>query len=162
MNYQTTHKIIPNLSPGSFKNGASGFSLVEVVIAFAVFLISLLGVFTAFTYCVSYNAGNYTRAQALTVLQREAEQLRSAKFSPYSTDATLTGGTKTPKIIVSADGNRYSVQTIVDDDPQTAGVQTDFTKKFKEITVTVSLESPTPGWQTAVPARTILRRVRAN
>lgn len=162
MNYKITPNFIPNLSPLMSKNGASGFSLVEVVIAFAVFLIALLGVFTAFTYCVSYNAGNYTRAQALTVLQREAEHLRSAKFSPYSTDAALTGGTKTPKVIVSADGNRYSVQTIVDDDPQTSGVQTDLTKKFKEITITVSLESPTPGWQTAVPARTILRRVRAN
>ena len=162
MNYNFTPNFLPNLSPSVSKNGVSGFSLVEVVIAFAVFLIVLLGVFTAFTYCVSYNAGNYSRAQALTVLQREAEHLRSAKFSPYSTDAALTGGTKPQKFVVSADGNQYSVQTIIDDDPQTAGVQTDLTKKFKEITITVNLESPTPGWQTAVPARTVLRRVRAN
>jgi Tfp pilus assembly protein PilV len=144
------------------KNGASGFALVEVIIAFAVFFIVMLGVFSAFIYCVSYNAGNYTRAQALTVLQRETEQLRSSKFNPYSTDSALTGGTKPPKLVVSADGNRYSVQTVVDDDPFVSGVQTDATKKFKEITVTVNLENPTPGWQTAVPARTILRRVRAN
>jgi len=162
MNYKIFPVVIPNISPLESKNGASGFSLVEVVIAFAVFLIALLGVFTAFIYCISYNAGNYTRAQSLTVLQREAEHLRSAKFSPYVTDTALTGGTKPPKIVVSADGNRYSVQTVVDDDPQTSGVQTDLTKKFKEISITVSLENPTPGWQTAVPSRTILRRVRAN
>jgi Tfp pilus assembly protein PilV len=162
MNYQIPPDFLPKISPVFSKNGASGFSLIEVAIAFAVFLIALLGVFTAFIYCVSYNAGNYTRAQALTVLQRESEQLRSAKFSPYSTDTELAGGTKPPKLVVSADGNRYSVQTIIDDIPQTSGVQTDPTQKFKEITITVSLESPTPGWQTAVPAKTILRRVRAN
>jgi Tfp pilus assembly protein PilV len=144
------------------KCGEAGFSLVEAIIAFVILLIALLGVFTAFTYCVNYNAGNYSRAQALTVLEREVEQLRSARFTPYITDAALTGGTKPPKTIVSADGSRYVVQTVVDDDPQTNGVQNDLTQKFKEITITVSLESPTPGWQTAVPAQTILRRVRSN
>jgi Tfp pilus assembly protein PilV len=158
MNSPTFPKTFPEIS----KNSASGFSLVEVIIAFAVFLVALLGVFTAFTYCVNYNAGNYSRAQALTVLQREAELLRSAKFTPYVTDDVLKGGKKPAKTVVSADGNRYSVETTVDDDPTVSGIQTDLTKKFKEITITVSLESPTPGWQTAVPAKTILRRVRAN
>lgn len=162
MQYQNFPKIFPKIAPVSPESGAKGFTLVEAVAAFTVFLIALLGVFTAFTFCVNYNAGNYARTQALTVLQREAEQLRSARFTPYTTDAALTGGTKPVKYVVSADGNRYSVQTVVDDDPAAAGVQTDLTKKFKEITITVSLENPTPGWQTAIPATTIVRRVRAN
>lgn len=148
--------------PLSAKSSENGFTLIEVIIAFVVFLIALLGVFSGFAFSINYNAGNYSRAQALTVLQREVEHLRSAKFTPYVTDAALTGGTKVPKIVVSADGNRYIIQTVVDDDPFTAGIQTDLTKKFKEITITVSLESPTPGWQTAIPSTTVLRRVRAN
>ncbi len=153
------HKKI-NTLPKS--HGEAGFSLVEAIISFVIFLITLLGVFTAFTFCVKYNAGNYSRAQALTVLEREVEQLRSARFTPYITDAPLTGGTKPPKTVVAADGNRYVVRTVIDDDPLAGGIQSDLTQKFKEITITVSLESPTPGWQTAVPAMTILRRVRAN
>jgi prepilin-type N-terminal cleavage/methylation domain-containing protein len=144
------------------KSGEQGFTLVEVIIAFVVFLIALLGVFSGFAFSINYNAGNYSRAQALTVLQREVEHLRTAKFTPYITDASLTGGTKAPRTVVSADGNRYIIRTIVDDDPFTAGVQTELAKKFKEITITVSLENPTPGWQTAVPVTTVLRRVRAN
>ena len=139
-----------------------GFSLVEVISAMVVLLIALLGVFTVFTYCVNFNAGNNSRAQALSVLQQETELLRSAKFTPFITDDALTGGVKPPKRVASADESRFSVQIVVDDDPFTDGIQTDFTRTLKEITLTVTLESPTPGWQTAVPATTVLRRVRAN
>lgn len=144
------------------RRGESGFSLVEVIIAFVIFLIALLGVFITFTYAVSYNAGNNSRVQALSLLQQEVEQMRSAKFTPTVTDSSLTGGAKTPRKVTSADGNGFKVAVIVDDDPFTAGVQTDTTKTIKEVTVTVTLESPTPGWQTSVPATVILRRVRAN
>lgn len=146
----------------SNKSSEDGFSLVEVIAAMVVLLIALLGVFTVFTYSVNYNAGNNSRAQALSVLQQETELLRSAKFTPFITDDALTGGVKPLKFVASADESRFNVQIVVDDDPFTAGIQTDFTKTLKEITVTVRLESPTPGWQTAVPATTILRRVRAN
>lgn len=139
-----------------------GFSLVEVIIAMVVLLIALLGIFTVFTFCINYNAGNNSRAQALSVLQQEIESLRSAKFTPFITDANLTGGTKPPKFVVSADGSTFVVSTVVDDNPFVDGVQTDFAKTLKEITVTVTLESPSPGWQTAVPTITVLRRVRAN
>lgn len=78
------------------------------------------------------------------------------------TDADLTGGGKPPKFVVSGDGSRFVVNTVVDDDPFTVGTQTNVTNTLKEVTVTVSLESPTPGWQTAVPIITVLRRVKAN
>lgn len=142
--------------------GEDGFSLVEVIIAMIVLLVALLGVFLTFTYAVNYNAGNNSRSQALSILQQEVELLRSAKFTPGVTDAALTGGTKTPKIITSADASRFRVEITVDDDPFTNGVQTDATKTLKEITVRVTSESPTPGWQTAVPATVFMRRVRSN
>jgi prepilin-type N-terminal cleavage/methylation domain-containing protein len=139
-----------------------GFSLIEVIIAMIILLVALLGVFLTFTYAVNYNAGNNSRAQALSILQQEVELLRSAKFTPGVTDAALAGGEKTAKIITAADGSRYRVNITVDDDPFVANVQIDATRTLKEITVTVTSESPTPGWQTAVPATVFLRRVRSN
>lgn len=142
--------------------GESGFSLVEVIIALLVFLIVLLGVFGTFVYAINYNAGNNARSQALTVLQQEAELIRSAKYTPTFTDSTLTGGTKTPKPATSEDGNRFIVQVVVDDDPSTDGLQINSATTIKEINITVTLESPTPGWQTALPSTVVMRRVQAN
>ena len=146
------------------KSGEAGFSLIEISIAMVVFLIAVLGVFISFAYAVNYNSGNASRAQALALLQQKVEQMRSARFLPLSTDPPLTGGTKPADVVTAPDGNLYSLQVTVDDDPFTPGVQVDTTNqsKFKEIRVTVSLEAPTPGWQTSVPAKVILRRVRGN
>ena len=60
----------------------SGFTLIEMVIALVIFFIAVLGVFAAITYATRYNRGNSQRSQALAVLQREVEFLRSAKFTP--------------------------------------------------------------------------------
>jgi prepilin-type N-terminal cleavage/methylation domain-containing protein len=150
----------PEIAFQTSKDG--GFTLIEVIIAMVILMIVLLGVFVSFTYAVNYNAGNNSRAQALSVLQQEIELLRSAKFTPSITDANLLGGEQAARIVSSADGNRFRVQITVDDDPFAGGVQIDTTKTLKEITLTITLENPTPGWQTAVPARVILRRVRAN
>lgn len=143
----------------------SGFTLIEVIIALVMLLIVLLGVFASFTYAINYNAGNNARSQALVVLQQEVERLRSAKFTPDPTvtDPSLTGGVKTPRPIQSADGNRFLIQISVDNDPDVAGIQDDsVATTLKEITVSVTLDRPTPGWQSAIPATVILRRVRAN
>lgn len=151
-----------------------GFSLVEVTIAMVILLVALLGVFVTFTYAVNYNAGNNSRAQALSVLQREVELYRSAKFTPEVMDnytpnganddrRDITGGTKAVRIVTSADESRFRVAVLVDDNPNTPTViDTDSTKTIKEITVTVTLDRPTPGWQTSLPATVVLRRVRAN
>ena len=144
------------------RSNLRGFSLVEVTIAMVVLLIALLGVFTVFTYSVNYNAGNNSRTQALAVMQEETELLRSAKFTPFITDSLLLGGIKPAKTVISGDGSKFNVETTIDDEPFVDGVQIDVTKTLKEITLTIKLESPTPGWQTAIPTTTIIRRVRAN
>ena len=144
------------------KSGENGFSLIETTIAMLVFLIAVLGVFFTFAFAVNYNSGNSARAQAIALLQQKVEQLRSSKFTPTVTDSTLSGGTKTPEIATLSNGNTFRIQVVVDDDPFTSGVQTDGTKLLKEVTVTVSLNSPTPGWQTSIPAMVVLRRVRGN
>jgi prepilin-type N-terminal cleavage/methylation domain-containing protein len=156
-------KALPSFRPEPKENSVeAGFSLIEVSIAMVVFLIAVLGVFISFAYAVSYNSGNSSRAQALALLQQKVEQMRSLRFVPTSTDDGLTGGTKAPESVVAPDGNRYRFQVVVDDNPFTEVVDVDPTTKFKEVSVTVSLEAPTPGWQTSVPATVILRRVRGN
>jgi prepilin-type N-terminal cleavage/methylation domain-containing protein len=144
------------------RQSEAGFSLIEVTVAMVVFLIAILGVFISFTFAVNYNAGNSSRAQALALLQQRVEQMRSAKFTPTLTDTSLTGGERSPEIVIAPDSHSYKIQVTVDDDPFTAGVQTDATKLIKEVKVTVTLERPTPGWQTSTPSTVILRRVRGN
>lgn len=139
-----------------------GFSLIEVVVAMVVFLIAMLGIFVAFTFAVSYNAGNTSRAQALAVLQQQVENIRAAKFTPVVTDTILAGGVKATQNVTTSDGLKFIVDVTVDDDPFTAGVQASTAATLKEISVTVALDRPTPGWQTSVPATVVLRRVMAN
>lgn len=154
---------------------ATGFTLIEVSIAMVIILVALLGVFATFTYAISFNAGNNSRAQALAVLQQEVELLRSAKFTPTVTDSytpgvpdngkrDIRGGSKAARTVTSADGNRFVVTTEIDNDPSTEAIDStnESTTTIKQISVTVKLDSPTPGWQTSVPATVVLRRVRSN
>ena len=144
------------------KSDQKGFSLIEVVCAMVIFLIAILGVFVAFTYAINYNAGNSSRAQALAILQQEVEKMRSAEWTLTTTNGKLTGGVKTPETITLPDSNKFIVQIVVDDDPFSDVVLVDNNTKLKEISVTVRLARPTPGWQTSVPATVVLRRVRGN
>ena len=151
-----------NNTAAAVKN-EEGFSLIEVSVAMVIILVALLGVFFTFTYAITYNAGNNSRAQALAVLQEEVEKLRSYKFTPTITDTQLQGGVKTPWLVVSPNGGTFSVAVEVDNDPFTPGVQDETTStSIKEIKVSVTLANPSPGWQAAVPATVYLRRVRSN
>lgn len=149
------------------KASQNGFSLVEVTIAMVVCLVVMLGLVTVFTFAVSYNAGNNARSQALAIMKQQVELARSAKFTRNNTDGPtkdfdLNGGTKTPKIISGADGGRFRVVTSVDDDPTTPAIDVNSSTTLKEIIISVTLDSPSPGWQTAIPAKVILRRTKAN
>ncbi len=143
----------------------AGFTLVETTCAMVIILVALLGVAFSFTYAINYNAGNQSRSQALAVLQQEVEQMRAAKFTPTVTDATLAGGTQATRAVMTPTGTRFAVLVSVDNDPFTAGIQTDTdvpSPTLKEVRITTQLASPSPGWQTAVPSTIVLRRVRAN
>lgn len=145
--------------------GEEGFTLIEAACALVIILIALLGVAFAFTYSITYNAGNHSRSQALAVLQEEVEKLRAAKFTPTRTDAILTGGVKAARVVPSPSGAQFRIDVSVDNDPLIAGIQTEAAvpdSTLKEITVSATLTNPSPGWQLAVPATIIVRRVRAN
>jgi len=143
----------------------SGFSLIEVIIALLILLVSVFGIFSTLTFATVYNRGNSQRSQALSVLQQEVELLRSKKFTPTILDPELSGGIKTARTVTSADGFKYTVEVAVDDDPFTANTpnpQINTAKTLKEITIKVTPQSVTGGWVTAVPTSVVFRRVRAN
>jgi len=140
----------------------SGFSLIEVTIAMMVLLVGLLGVTLSYTWAVRFNAGNNLRMQSLAILQQETEQFRSAKFTSVVTDSVLLGGVKSAKTMTTADGNKFTIETTVDDDPFSSGVQANQSKTLKDITITVTGENQVQTWITAIPATVTLRRVRGN
>jgi uncharacterized protein (TIGR02598 family) len=160
------NKTAPVVSP----NDQTGFSLVEVVIALVILLVALLGVFMTFTYAINYNSGNYARTRALVVLQQEVERMRSGKFTNGVTDdgqngkPDLRGGVQTPRTVRTDDDQHiFRVSVTIDDNPSTPNVvDVNANTTLKHITITVTSVSPTPGWQTAVPATAVIRRVRAN
>lgn len=158
-------KVVPTTTIEGVPHCQEGFSLIEVAVAMVVILIALLGVVTSFTYAITYNAGNNSRSQALAVMQEEVERLRSLKFTPGVTDTELRGGVKAPRTVVSPNGGTFSVRVFIDNDPAAAGLQTDSdvpNPTLKEIEIRVQLENPSPGWQAAVPATIVMRRVRGN
>jgi prepilin-type N-terminal cleavage/methylation domain-containing protein len=150
-----------NSYPSTRARDEKGFTLIELSVAMVIILVSLLGVFFAITFAIKYNSGNESRAKSLAVLQQEIERMRSAKFTPSVTDTVLLGGTATRT--VTSGGLTYSIYTTVDNDPFTAGIQDETTfTSLKEITISATLANPSPGWQTAVPATVVLRRVKSN
>ena len=165
----------------SFKTGGreGGFTLIEAVIALVILMIVITGIFAAFTYSITLNTGNSRRSQALSVLQKEVELLRSAKFvhqanggadSYTPTDCSdprrnLTGTPSgVPRVLISStiDGMPYMIETEIDNDPFTAGQQIDANRHLKEIRVTVTQPARPGSWETAYVTRAIFRRVRSN
>lgn len=145
-----------------------GFTLVEMVIALIILFIAVMGVFATFTYATKFNRGNSQRSQALSVMQREIELLRSAKFTPAitsnSTTATplctspdngsrdLTAGVKAAQTRCGIDRTVYQVFTTV----------VDLNAGMKEITLQVVPQGADGQWVTANAIRMIFRRVRSN
>lgn len=125
--------------------------MIEMVIALVILFIAIMGVFAAVTYATKFNRGNSQRSQALAVMQREIELLRSAKFTPAVVSNTvstlgtnpvcpnvvanpsatplpdtgerdLTGGTKASQLRCGINGTLYQVNVSVDDDPATTAI----------------------------------------
>ena len=177
------------------KKAAAGFSLIEVVIALVIIMIALLGVVATFGYTIVYNAGNKSRAQALSILQEEVERYRAAKFNagsppdnftpgdPDDGRRDITGGIKPQRVVTAENGYVFLVNVTVDDDPFEPNPEVDEIPQpqeedngytcttpqddvvdctIKEVTITVTLAAPTPGWQIANPATAVFRRVRGN
>jgi len=148
----------------------AGFTLIEAAVALIVIFVALMGVAWSITYAINYNAGNNNRAKTLVVLQQEIERLRSAKFSPTLTDASLLGcdlGDPCSSSTVLSENLTFIITKTIDNDPATDEIDDETeilssATSFKEIRLSATLSNPSPGWQTAVPAEVVLRRVKSN
>lgn len=144
----------------------AGMTLIETTVALVIIMIALLGVVHSFTYAVTYNAGNAVRTESLALLQKEVETMRALKWTSSGTHPLLngTGNSCNPVVTVvpSSNGGSFEVQRTVDDDPSTTACEVDATTQLKDITVTIKLAAPSPGWQFAVPNTVVLRRTRGN
>ena len=108
-------------------NGASGFTLIEVMIAVAIFAIGFLAV-----GAMQINAMNKTNSarritEALTVAEDQAEQLRLLPFymdSSYNVESDLTAGDHTAVPDDTPFTARWTVTDDVPIDAFDAGVLT--------------------------------------
>jgi type II secretory pathway pseudopilin PulG len=156
----------------SSPRAASGFTLIEVLVAGMLLIILCVGVFTVFEQAIKLNRGNKIRAQALSVLQRKVELYRAMKYAPVNPDPLLAGRTKTvtDNGVASADGTLFDVAVTIDNDPFTAGIQTgnvgsvpvitEANCKFKEITIEATPHNAQAGWITAITTKVTFQRVR--
>jgi type II secretory pathway pseudopilin PulG len=146
-----------------------GFTLVEVIIAGGIMIILCVGILSVFAYVVRMNRDENFRMQSLSVLQQEVEYYRSLKFVPNNSPNELNGGTyNNVRTRTSANGRVFSISVVIDNDPYTAGLQTnaqvaDATCTFKEITITAAPQIPEPaGTWNATPQTISIQRVRYN
>lgn len=147
---------------------ASGFTLIEVILAGSIMIILCVGILTVFSYTIKLNRGENFRMQALSVLQQEVELYRAAPFVPGTTDPMLIAATKpsTRANVLSADGTRFNVTTEwIDNDVTTPypTVETSETNcKFKEIKISAVLANPQTGWLANLKTEVTIQRVRSN
>jgi type II secretory pathway pseudopilin PulG len=156
----------------SSRRAASGFTLIEVLVAGMLLIILCVGVLTVFEQAIKLNRGNKIRAQALSVLQKKVELYRAMKYAPVNPDPLLAGRTETVTDtgIASADGTLFDVTGTIDNDPFTPDIQTgnagsvpvvtEANCKFKEITIKATPHDAQAGWITAIATKVTFQRVR--
>ena len=150
----------------------AGFTLVEVIVAGSIMIILCVGILSVFSYVTKLNRGNNLRSQALTVLQREVEEFRGYRFVPGFTDPNLYAGDY-PAYKTGAsgeqsqDGTWFNIAVKVDNDPyddpsNALNTITDDNCRFKEITITATMQNAQTGWLQDLKTTVTIQRVRSN
>jgi len=138
----------------------SGFTLVEVIIASVILAIVVVGTFAVYTHAIKVNRGNNLRAQALTVLQAEAEFYRGLRFVPVGSSTLLNGGTyNNVRTRTSADGRVFDISVEITNLP--AGV-TEADCRFKQIKISAAPQIVETGWLANLGTTVTVQRVRSN
>jgi type II secretory pathway pseudopilin PulG len=147
-------------------DGASGFTIVEVIVAGAIMIILCVGILTVFSYVTTINRGENYRMQSLSVLQQEVEYYRSIKFIPNGSPTELYGGSyNNVRTRTSPNGRIFNISVTIDNDPYSPGIQTnnESTCTFKEITITVTpAVAEKAGSWTSTPQKMTIQRVKYN
>ena len=94
-------------------DGQQGFTLVEILIAMAVFVIGILALYVMQISSTHGNASARKRSLALAMTEDRLEKLANTPF----TDAALNAGTTTPA--ANADGIDNNINGVVDEAGET-------------------------------------------
>jgi prepilin-type N-terminal cleavage/methylation domain-containing protein len=155
--------------PGGKTKRDRGFTLIEVIIAASIMIILSVGLLSVFSYVTKINRGENLRMHALSVLQKEIEIYRSAKFVPNSTDPILVASnhpsTKTVESLPDdlTRSIKFDITVDVINLPLISGVETaEAACKFKEITITAVPKVAETGWLANLRTNVTIQRVRSN
>ncbi len=166
--------IFANNNDIKWKPGSSdGFTLIEVIIACGIMVILCVGTLTVFSHASRINTGNNLRAQAQSVLQKEAEFYRSLKFIPGAETALDLPNHRATILQGSAAGVTYTLPQRTSADLKvfnmTATVKNlavpntvEETCRFKEITITAVPATAQTGWLANLNTTLTIQRVRGN
>lgn len=170
--------------------GFSLIEVVIAMIVMMIALFGVFSVFTyAITYNAGNKTRAQALAVLQEEVERyRAAKFNSTEtdnFTPGTPDdgrRDVTGGRKADRTVTASNGMTFLVRVSVDNapsvantpDPPNLDIPQDETYvcqspqgdpvecTLKVITIEVRLAAPNPGWQTAIPVRTVLRRVRGN
>jgi type II secretory pathway pseudopilin PulG len=162
-------------APRQIRNHIAGFTVVEVILAGSIMIILCVGTLSVYSYAVKINLGNNVRSQAQSVLQKQIELYRSAKFVPNHTDNILLAANNPQTSTVdSLPGDprniKFDVTVNIDNTPYAAGVPTAEVDGsgnpylFKEININVVPHEAglRQGWLANIGATVTFQRVRSN
>lgn len=114
--------------------GASGFTLIEVVVALVVFLIGVLGISGLLVSTIQANRGATNRSRADELLYEKVEEFQSTSY------AGINGGTDTSTV----EGVVFTREWTVNPSDPIAGVMTiDLTARWTERGDTFQIETST-------------------
>jgi len=86
----------------------AGFTLIEALLAMAIFSIGILAAASMNVATINGNATARFNSEAAVMAQERLEQLAALPFDPAAPPAELTPGTTSP--VITAENGRYSIR----------------------------------------------------
>ncbi len=101
------------------KRGQSGFTLVEVVVGAAIFLLVALGTYQAFLYAMQVAQSSQNKVTAIALLNEQMEIVRNLAFENVGVQGSIPNGSLQHIQTLTRDNIDFTVTTIVRniDDP---------------------------------------------
>ena len=101
--------------------GDSGFTLLEVMVALAIFTVGILGVATMQVTAINSNASARMQTEATSMAAAKMEYLHSLEYKPSVTDPELDAANNASHIETR---NGYRIQWTIDDNEVAGNIKT--------------------------------------
>jgi hypothetical protein len=121
-----------------------GFTVAELAFAAAILLIIVIGSMTGLSFAAQSNVHTLNKSEATTLANQQIEYIRNlADFNDVASEVS-TAGLPAGKIVTPRNVGKYTIATTVtwgETDPSVIYART----PYKNVIVTVTWSSPTPG-----------------